>query len=366
MHGDSVTPRQRKVKSCEAALQQPSDRILHWYDRHRRVLPWRALAGEKPDPYRVWLSEIMLQQTTVATVGPYFQAFIKKFPTLAALARAPEEDVLRLWAGLGYYRRARNLHACARQVVRDYKGRFPSDEKALLGLSGIGTYTAAAIRAIAFDLPANVVDGNVERVVARYFRITKPMPSAKNLIRQQAMTLLPQARHGDYAQALMDLGATICTPRNPKCDQCPLRQDCVVAGCAEAETLPRRAADKQKPVRRGTAFVITSPKGAIALRRRGDAGLFAGMWEVPSTAWHEGRHRPMSDDLNAAPCAADWRRLSGEVRHVFTHFDLRLRIAVAQVPRLPKGCRWCAPENLGAEAVPSLMHKIVRFAMARL
>ncbi|MBV8061264.1 MAG: A/G-specific adenine glycosylase [Alphaproteobacteria bacterium] len=362
MHRDSLTPRRCKVKTT---LPVFSERLLEWYDHHRRILPWRALPGATPDPYHVWLSEIMLQQTTVATVGPYYQAFIKKFPTLQALAKAPEEDVLRLWSGLGYYRRARNLHACARQVVQEHKGVFPSDEKALLGLPGVGTYTAAAIRAIAYDRPANVVDGNVERVVARYLRLTKPMPSAKNLLRQKAATLLPAARHGDYAQALMDLGATICTPRSPKCTLCPLQQDCAVAGKAAAEKLPRREAQKAKPLRYGAAFLIINRAGDIAIRRRGDEGLFAGLWEVPSTAWHEGKPKTPAIYVREAPCKAKWQWLTGEVRHVFTHFDLRLQVTVARVAKLPKGYRWCAPENMKDEALPSLMHKIVRFALAR-
>src|SRR5882724_4396005 len=240
-----------------------ASRLLEWYDRHRRTLPWRAPAGQTSVPYIVWLSEIMLQQTTVATVGDYFHRFVKRWPTIEALATAPIDEVLSAWAGLGYYARARNLHVCARVVAEQQGGRFPEDEAALLALPGIGRYTAAAIRAIAFDHPASAVDGNVERVIARLFAIETPLPDAKIEIQQRAATLVPQRRAGDYAQAMMDLGTTVCTPRNPRCVICPFMTTCRARKLGIAEELPRRVAKAEKPTRRGLAFVLALKDGAI-------------------------------------------------------------------------------------------------------
>src|SRR5882757_2350435 len=237
-------------------------RLLDWYDRHRRSMPWRAPAGRRTDPYRVWLSEIMLQQTTVATVGDYFRRFVERWPTVEALAAAPLDEVLSAWAGLGYYARARNLHACARVVAEQQGGRFPEDEAALLALPGIGRYTAAAIRAIAFDHPASAVDGNVERVIARLFAIETLLPDAKIEIQERAAKLVPQRRAGDYAQAMMDLGATVCTPRNPRCVICPFMTTCRARKLGIAEELPWRTPKAQKPTRRGLAFVLARKDGA--------------------------------------------------------------------------------------------------------
>src|SRR5690242_14567761 len=263
-------------------------RLLDWYDRHRRTLPWRAPAGKRSAPYLVWLSEIMLQQTTVATVGDYFHRFVKRWPTVEALAGAPIDEVLSAWAGLGYYARARNLHACARAVTEQHGGVFPSDEEALLALPGIGPYTAAAIRAIAFDEPASAVDGNVERVITRLFAIETPLHDAKAEINLRAATLVPQRRAGDYAQAMMDLGATVCTPRSPRCVICPLMAGCISRKRGIAEELPRRAPKAERPTRRGLAFVLTRKDGAVLLRKRPTKGLLGGMDEVPSSDWREG------------------------------------------------------------------------------
>ncbi|HZT50868.1 MAG TPA: A/G-specific adenine glycosylase, partial [Stellaceae bacterium] len=263
----------------------PADLLLAWYDRHRRVLPWRALPGERPDPYRVWLSEVMLQQTTVPAVMGYFARFLERWPDVAALAAAPLDEVLHAWQGLGYYARARNLHACARAVVARHGGAFPRDEAALRALPGIGDYTAAAIAAIAFDRRAAPVDGNVERVTARLFAIETPLPEAKPELRRLAASLVPERRAGDYAQAAMDLGATLCTPRKPRCVLCPWREECRARALGVAENLPRRRAAAARPVRRGVAFWAVREDGAVLLRRRPEAGLLGGMMEVPSTPW---------------------------------------------------------------------------------
>ncbi len=334
--------------------------LLKWYNRHRRVLPWRAAAGEKADPYHVWLSEIMLQQTTVAAVGPYFMKFVKRWPTVRSLAAASQDEIYQMWAGLGYYRRAKNLHLCAKELA---KNGFPKTEKGLLNLPGIGPYTAAAIAAIAFDQRANVVDGNVERVVARLFNIRQALPQAKKKIRALAETLLPESRFGDYAQALMDLGATVCVPGKPKCGLCPWADVCAARAKGTAESLPRRAAKKAKPVRRGVAFVARDAKGAVFLRQRPETGLLAGMMEVPSTPWEEKPMPAWPKARAAAPFKASWRLLSGPVHHTFTHFDLELSVAVAKLSgRRPKGL-WVRPEDWGDQALPSVMRKVLRRAL---
>src|SRR6195256_1488718 len=259
--------------------------LIAWYDRHRRRLPWRALPGETPDPYRVWLSEIMLQQTTVKAVAPYFARFVACWPTVRALAAAPLADVLKLWAGLGYYARARNLHACAKAVAERHRGRFPATQAELTALPGIGPYTAAAIAAIAFDLPAAAGDGNVERVVARLFTIEQELPAAKTRIRQLAEGLVPAARAGDFAQALMDLGATICTPKKPACALCPWMEHCAARVRGDPETFPLKAPKKEGRLRRGGAFVVTRADGFVLVRSRPPKGLLGGMTEVPTNEW---------------------------------------------------------------------------------
>lgn len=344
-----------------------SSRLLAWYDRHRRVLPWRSEPGRPADPYHVWLSEIMLQQTTVAAVGPYFRDFLARWPTVTDLAAADLDEVLRAWAGLGYYARARNLHRCARVVAEAFGGVFPDDEDGLRRLPGIGPYTAAAIAAIAFDRPAAAVDGNVERVLSRVFTVRDPLPGSKPVIRGLAARLVPDRRAGDHTQALFDLGATVCTPRRPRCMVCPWAEPCGARAAGMQEALPAKAAKADQPTRHGVAFFVTDRDGNVLLRRRKDEGLLGGMMEVPSTDW-----TPVGTDLATAaaqaPVAAEWRPLSGTVRHTFTHFHLHLRVLAGRVdtaPRLP-GCVWVPPDRLGDEALPTVMRKVVRHAVLKL
>ena len=344
-------------------------RLLDWYDRHRRTLPWRAPAGKRSAPYLVWLSEIMLQQTTVATVGDYFHRFVKRWPTVEALAGAPIDEVLSAWAGLGYYARARNLHACARAVTEQHGGVFPRDEEELLALPGIGPYTAAAIRAIAFDEPASAVDGNVERVIARLFAIETPLPDAKAEINLRAAALVPQRRAGDYAQAMMDLGATVCTPRSPRCVICPLMAGCAARKRGTAEELPRRAPKAERPTRRGLAFVLTRKDGAVLLRKRPTKGLLGGMDEVPSSDWREGT-LSLIEALKQAPVPARWKVLDGGVRHTFTHFHLELAVAHAVaatsgLAKLAPGSAWCTVDQMTERALPTVMRKVIEHAAKR-
>jgi A/G-specific adenine glycosylase len=343
--------------------------LLAWYDRERRVLPWRAAPGVVPDPYRVWLSEIMLQQTTVKAVLPRYADFLRRWPDVAALAAAELGEVLAAWAGLGYYARARNLHACAREVVERHGGRFPETEADLRTLPGIGDYTAAAIAAIAFGARSTPIDGNIERVVARLFAITTPLPAAKAEIRALAVVLTPTGRAGDFAQAMMDLGATLCSPKRPACGLCPLVSGC--AGHAEGltEMLPYREAKPGRPTRRGYAFVALREDGAMLLRERPLKGLLGGMLETPSSAWTEGNWREL--DLDDAPLNAEWREVSGLVEHTFTHFHLELAVYFAEVSsdtRLAKGaaperCRWVHVRDLHNAALPSVMRKVLAHAL---
>jgi len=338
------------------------ERLLAWYDRHRRALPWRAQRGNTPDPYRVWLSEIMLQQTTVATVGAYFERFLQRWPDLPALAAASLDEVLHAWQGLGYYARARHLHACARAVMAQHGGRFPDSLAALEALPGVGSYTAAAVAAIAFDRQATPVDGNVERVMARLFAHEEPLPDAKPALRRLAATLTPAERAGDYAQAAMDLGATICTPKKPKCILCPWRDACRGCALGIAEALPARRAKAERPLRRGVAFWAVRPDGAVLLRRRPEKGLLGGMMEVPSTLWREAAWSE-EEARGVAPVSARWRALPGVVRHSFTHFHLELTVLVGAVREgCERGGRWVRLDQLGAEALPTLMKKVVAHA----
>ncbi len=296
--------------------------LLDWYDGARRDLPWRARSGQKADPYKVWLSEIMLQQTTVKAVIPYFETFIARWPEAEALAAASRDEVLAAWAGLGYYSRARNLYACAQAIARE---GFPTSEAALRALPGVGAYTAAAIAAIAFDEPAAVVDGNVERVIARLFAVVEPLPAAKPAIRKLAAALTPSERPGDYAQAMMDLGAMICSPRTPSCLVCPVRVFCAASARGEAERFPIKAPKAERPVRRGNAFVIIRSLGSnphILLRRREDKGLLGGMMEAPCSEW-------LADaSLATSPPDGSWTE-GRMVRHTFTHFHLEMRVLAA-------------------------------------
>ena len=339
--------------------------LLDWYDRHRRRLPWRAAPGERADPYRVWLSEIMLQQTTVPVVAGYFQRFLARWPTLEALAQAELDEVLHAWQGLGYYARARNLHACAQRVLADHDGRFPIEEKALRALPGVGRYTAAAITAIAHDRPATVVDGNVERVIARLRAVEAPLPAAKPTLYTLAAALTPETRPGDYAQALMDLGATICTPRNPGCLACPWRDACEGHARGVAESLPRRAPKRPRPLRHGVAFWLMRADGAVLLRRRPDEGLLGGMIELPTTPW---RSEPWSltEATAHAPLPLRWKELPEPVRHGFTHFEIELLVAAAEAEGDGDGSGdgdiWCPPARFSEHALPTLTRKLVRHA----
>jgi A/G-specific adenine glycosylase len=346
------------------AAPDPAD-LLAWYDRHRRVLPWRARKGESPDPYRVWLSEIMLQQTTVKAVAPYYARFVSRWPAVEALAAAHLDDVLKAWAGLGYYARARNLHACARAVAKR-GGNFPDDLEGLRALPGIGDYTAAAVAAIAYDAPAVPVDGNVERVVARLFAVEQQLPAAKPEIKRLAAALLPPRRAGDFAQALMDLGATLCSPKRPACALCPWNDACAAHARGDQETFPRKMPKREGRLRRGAAFVALRVDGRILLRRRPDKGLLAAMTEVPGSEWtHDFDER---QTLRFAPRlkGAKWRHLPGVVRHVFTHFPLELSVFVSPVARgvaAPKGMRWARLDGIAGEALPNVMRKVIVHAL---
>jgi A/G-specific adenine glycosylase len=340
--------------------------LLAWYDRHRRRLPWRPPAGERADPYRVWLSEIMLQQTGVKTVGPYFEKFMARWPAVEALGNASLDDVLRMWAGLGYYSRARNLHACAVAVLADHGGTFPDTEQGLRSLPGIGPYTAAAIAAIAFGRRTMPVDGNIERVVSRLFAVEEPLPRAKPLIQQLAATLLGagenESRAGDSAQALMDLGSSICTPKKPACALCPLDDDCVARARGEQEIYPRKAPKKTGALRRGAAFVVRRGD-QLLVRSRPEKGLLGGMTEVPGSDWLAGQDDKTA--LQQAPMLkgiARWHRKAGVVTHVFTHFPLELAVYTAELParaRAPEGMRWVPVATLDDEALPNVMRKVI-------
>lgn len=327
--------------------------LLAWYDRMARVMPWRVspadrAAGLRPDPYHVWLSEVMLQQTTVAAVKAYFERFVTRWPTIGALAAAEDAEVMAAWAGLGYYARARNLLKCARAVAETHGGRFPETEAGLRALPGIGPYTAAAIAAIAFDRPETVLDGNVERVIARLRAVEEPLPGVKERLRALAAELTPLARPGDYAQAIMDLGATICSPRAPACGICPWRDDCAGRLLGVAAELPRKTRKAAKPTRLGLAYLAVRPDGSVLVERRPDTGLLGGMTGLPCGPWGEAASP-------APPFAAEWRDLGVEVRHTFTHFHLRLRLMGARAPLGGPGDY--RPRAGLAETMPTVMRK---------
>lgn len=330
--------------------------LLAWYDGHARVLPWRARPGEAADPYRVWLSEIMLQQTTVAHATPYFLAFTRRWPSVADLAAAPDVEVMAAWAGLGYYARARNLLACARAVAHSHAGAFPDDEAALRSLPGIGRYTAAAIAAIAFGRPAVVVDGNVERVIARLDAVETPLPAAKGELTALAATLTSAERPGDWAQAMMDLGAMVCRPREPLCARCPLAPHCRGRAGGEPASYPRRAEAAARPHRHGVAYRLICDD-RVALVRRPPRGLLGGMLGLPTTAW---RAEPWTaaEALAEAPAPADWRA-AGTVEHVFTHFSLTLAIYAARAQEPEAELIW-KPVDEAAAATPSVFSKALR------
>ena len=342
--------------AIDPPMHFPARDLLAWYRRHRRTLPWRSA---HPDPYRVWLSEIMLQQTTVAAVIPYFERFLARFPNVESLARAEQHEVLALWAGLGYYARGRNLHACAQAVVA--RGGFPADIAGLRALPGIGAYTASAIAAIAFGVPAVPVDGNVERVTSRLFAVETPLPRSRPILARLAAALGEdqdaRAHPSEFAQGLFDLGATLCTPRRPACALCPWTDGCAARRAGLAETLPARAAKRARPIRYGVHFWLEDAQGRVLLRRRQAAGLFAGMTELPGTAW---RPEPWSapEATAAAPMRADWRRL-GVAAHALTHLEIRLEVLAAHVPRIEADGFLSPLTSLGAEALPTIMRKCI-------
>ncbi|MDC9701661.1 MAG: A/G-specific adenine glycosylase [Alphaproteobacteria bacterium] len=347
----------------------PVDQLLSWYDCERRVLPWRAMPGEQPDPYHVWVSEVMLQQTVVKTVIPYFLTFIRQWPRVVDLSEAPIRDVLASWAGLGYYARARNMHACALSVCDQFGALFPESSSALLSLPGIGLYTMAAIRAIAYGHQIVPVDSNIERITVRYHAIETPLPSVKQEVHELAQGFLPCSRPGDLAQALMDLGAMVCTPRNPSCASCPLQSGCAAWSRSLTTTIPHKKAKKRRSVLYASVFWLESSKGVL-VRSRPNKGLLGGMTEFPSGAWVEKTlFRSGEQD---APVRAEWSRLPGHVYHKFTHFDLIIEVWRAKTDidvkfseKSSKACsRFVCKEALEFEALPSVMRKIVAHAFS--
>ncbi len=337
-----------------------AEALLSWYDQHRRVMPWRVKSGQTPNSYHVWLSEIMLQQTTVMTVSPYFKKFIQRWPTIEDLAKASENDILTEWAGLGYYSRARNLHKCALKIINEFGGQFPQDIATLKSFPGVGEYTANAIRAIAFDQPATVVDGNVERVVSRLFAVETPLVKAKKEIKLRAEELSSKNRPADYAQAIMDLGATICTPRNPKCLLCPWQNGCRAFHLKNQEKYPIKLPKKKRPKKQTTAFIIINDQGKIFLRRRPDKGLLAGMMEVPSTNWQENKSEKPPGFLKKG---TQYQKLPGKLKHVFTHFELIVDVVVVEGKNTKdiEGV-WVNKDQMDRLALPTLMKKIIAHA----
>ena len=355
--------RQSAARTKPRLAAAPAAALLAWYDANRRVLPWRALPGVLADPYAVWLSEVMLQQTTVAAVKDYYSRFLARWPTVDLLAAAPVEEVMRAWAGLGYYSRARNLHACAIKVAREHGGRFPRSETALRALPGIGAYTAAAIAAIAFDENTVVIDANIERILTRLFAIETPLPAAKPLICQLAAAHRPEARAGDYAQGMMDLGATICTPKRPACDLCPLSDGCMARQRGDPASFPRKAAKAVRPQRFGAAFYVRRAGGDVLVRTRPPKGLLGGMTEFPGSDWTPGYDAELA--MQAAPPFGVFALAPAKASHVFTHFALELCVFTADVAAptpAPSGHRWIAEALLEEEALPTLMRKVMAAA----
>ncbi len=363
----AVARRQLQIVS---AGPDTAPELLAWYDVERRSLPWRLAPGQPADPYRVWLSEIMLQQTTVKAVIPFYERFLQRWPSVGELAAADVDEVLAAWAGLGYYSRARNLHTCARAIVEQFAGRFPATQAELLKLPGIGPYTAAAIAAIAFGEATAPVDGNIERVVARLFAVETPLPAAKPELRRLAAALAPARRAGDFAQAMMDLGASICTPKRPSCLMCPLSAQCAGRDAGIEATLPRRQTRKARPNRYGVAFLALREDGQVLLRQRPHTGLLARMMEVPSTNWLD-EWMSADEALRTAPARGDWWPVPGSVVHIFTHFRLELMVYRAVVPADTTltfwadaaRCTWVPRRNLPSQALPSVMRKVIAHAL---
>ena len=338
--------------------------LLTWYDANRRDLPWRAKPGQVSDPYRVWLSEIMLQQTTVAAVGRYYRAFLKRWPDIASLARASLDDVLGAWAGLGYYSRARNLHRAAGVVAGELGGTFPNTSQALKALPGIGSYTAAAIAAIAFGERVPAIDANAERVIARLGAVSEPLPKAKKRLSVMADPLVPSDRPGDFAQALMDLGALVCLPKQPLCMLCPLSAECEGRRLGIVDTLPRKAEKPDRPLKRGAAYVAVDRRSAVYLVKRPENGLLGGMLQPPLGPW-QAEFPTAAAAKRAAPFSGKWHKKLGIVRHGFTHFELELEVYVAHLGKRPTGeGRWWSRKELSGAALPTVMRKVIQHAVS--
>ena len=339
-----------------------SQRLLDWYDVHRRTLPWRAPKGRRADPYKVWLSEIMLQQTTVQAVPGYYRKFLERWPTVRDLAAAPQDQVLAAWAGLGYYARARNLHAAAKVVANEMGGKCPASAESLRELPGIGSYTAGAIAAIAYDERLAAMDANAERVIARLYAVETPMPKAKPELHALCQPMVPD-RAGDFVQALMDLGSAICTPKRPNCGQCPWESDCLARKRGIQEQLPVKAPKMVRPLKRGAAFVVTDRTGAVLLVKRPDKGLLASMLEPPLGPWEE-VFPSKAKALKQAPFEAEWKKRAGLVRHGFTHFELEIEVYAAHLSKRPKTPGdWVPRDELGEVALPTVMRKIVEHGL---
>ena len=341
-------------------------RLLRWYDQYGRDLPWRYKQDQIPDPYCVWVSEIMLAQTTVTVVKIFFNDFINRWPTINDLAEAELGDVLHAWQGLGYYARARNLHKSAQIIVGELGGRFPNTEMALKKLPGVGNYTAAAIAAIGFKKPTTPVDVNIERVVARLFAFTDALPKGRAQIRERASVLTPILRSGDFAQALMDLGSLICNPKAPDCNVCPLKLDCVAADKGNPERYPVKVVKAKRQVRHGMVFWATRSDGRVMLRLRPQTGLLGGMMEFPSTDWRASIWT-LAEANKQAPVKGHWRQLDGIIYHAFSHFHLELTVLAAEVYikkglKVPKGIFWSTPAQFSNHALPTLMKKVAMHA----
>lgn len=358
------------MNSTEVSKQKEmssfAHRLLDWYDVYAREMPWRVpphdhTQGVRADPYHVWLSEVMLQQTQVVTVKEYFLKFINTWPTVFDLAKSDQEDVLKAWAGLGYYSRARNLKKCADTVVAEYHGKFPQTFEELKKLPGIGDYTASAIASIAFDQAVPVLDGNVERVMARHKRIETTFPEAKAETKALLAEILDQTRPGEFAQATMDLGATICTPKRPACNLCPINDDCIGFYNGNAELFPYKKPKAAKPTRKGAAFVILNENEEIFLCKRPEAGLLGGMTQVPTNDWNSNQNGAV--DTTDAPIAANWEK-AGIAKHTFTHFHLELTVWKTHRITAPKFSGWwCDLDKIDDEAIPIIMRKVIKSAL---